>query len=167
MLVRSVYTVFIETVSSRCQLHTEILSGFLKQILARRETCGIKSTGKGSSLTLHCEHGTPFKEVKEIVVLPELDRSVAVKQVDANSIVLPIEVTRELHLYIRRVAESYNSNPCTYTKHTTLLQRLISLFFICAIVHNFEHARYVVGATIIQRESLPAYAPTAMSLCLS
>jgi Adenylate and Guanylate cyclase catalytic domain len=103
---------------------TEILSGFLKQILARRETCGSMGVGKGLVPTLRCEHETPFKEVKEIVVLPELNRSVAVNQVDVNSFDLPIKVSQELHLYIRQIAELYNSNPCTYIKRPVLMQIL-------------------------------------------
>jgi hypothetical protein len=92
----------------------EILSGFLKQILAHREAFVQKDVAKGAVLTLQGGYETPLKEVKEIVVLPELNRSASLNQVNADSIVLPMEVSSELHKFIRKIAQLYNPNPCMY-----------------------------------------------------
>jgi hypothetical protein len=92
----------------------------LKQILAHRDAFVRKDVVKGSVLTLQSGYETPLTEVKEIVVLPELNVLASLNQVNANSIVLSREVCEELHKYISQIAQLYNSNPCMYIMQPTM-----------------------------------------------
>jgi hypothetical protein len=95
---------------------------------------------KGLELTFQGGYETPLKEVKEIVVLPELNTAVSLKQMNANSIVLSVDVCDELHKYIQQIALLYNSNPCMYSNQNSIVSKRP----FTSAVHNFEHARYVV-----------------------
>lgn len=91
---------------------SEMLSGYLKQIIARRQACGIQTKATASSLVYTNSSETPIKEVSEIIVLPEFDRSAALGQESIDSVQLSDVVSQELYLYIQKISQLYNNNPC-------------------------------------------------------
>jgi hypothetical protein len=103
--------------------HTQILENLLKQVVARRKAEGNK-TGSSLQLSLsaatdHSRHSAPsgkfvdenktmpISEVKEVIVLPDFDRRVALRLRDADDIELSSETTQQLKRFVGAVCAMY------------------------------------------------------------
>lgn len=107
-----------------------MLSGYLKQIIARREACGTQTDAMVSSLVFSNNGDTPIKEVSEIIVLPEFNKNAAVGQDIVDSIRLSDAVSDELFRYIQKIASLYNHNPCKQ-QHLYIRPYAASHHFAC------------------------------------
>ena len=107
--------------------NTDVLSGLLRQIIARREAKNSKRrfptfkhqseehVSDGSEI-----HETVFDEVKEIVVLPVYDPSIQALQKDSESVTLAKKVQDQLRNFVQVISQMYHDNA----------------------FHNFEHASH-------------------------
>lgn len=90
--------------------NVEVLCGLLRSVIARREAMNKhgkkwESIGKAPS-----SNGMVLDEVKEIITLPEYQRSAIKKNVDPDSIVLDQGVVKQLTALVRKIAGTYRSN---------------------------------------------------------
>lgn len=102
--------------------NTDIMSRLLRQIIARRESCGIFPDPLEKLLQMEADVGRSrlaLSEVREVIDMPDYD--LRLDQVDPSTVILSHEVTRQLHDYVQTVAAMYRENP----------------------FHNFEHASHV------------------------
>ena len=96
--------------------NVDTLSQMLKQVVARREARkGHKKNEKFKwTVGLAKNGGTVLDEVAEIISLPNFDAKEAKMQRPAESIVLSVDVERQLNAYVTALAMMYHDNPvCT------------------------------------------------------
>jgi hypothetical protein len=99
--------------------NVDILARLLKQIMARRAS--IRS--RKASMSLKTKRAPTVQssanvihEVVDVLSLPDFNPKVFEKQVDPDSIVLPMEVTAQLELFVTEIAALYRNNvslPCS------------------------------------------------------
>jgi hypothetical protein len=107
--------------------NADVLLRLIKQIVARRNSCPLLPAQKAipHEERYATSQGTsPLDEVKEIITLPGFVE--ANYQEDPEDVVLPKEVSSQLHDYISKIAGLYRNNP----------------------FHNFEHASHVTMSVV-------------------
>lgn len=100
--------------------NVDVLSGLLRNIVARRMVVGRSPTEVDIFHAIAHICSAPLDEAKEIVTLPKFDPEVT-KREDPNTIELDRTVCKQLKDYVTAIASMYRDNP----------------------FHNFEHASHV------------------------
>lgn len=114
--------------------NVEILSGVLKQIMARRQSLGEVKQSRRESKQLRKKGGNILEEVKDVLALPQFDVESITNSVDPKSIKLSEKVTSQLLDVVARIASSYQANSFHSFEHashvtmsvTKLLSRIVS-----------------------------------------
>jgi len=103
--------------------NVEMLVGFMKQIVARRQALGAraKEPSRRESKTMMEKRVNVLDEVKEVIALPQFDANAIKNQVDPNTVEIPDEILSQLMDMVARIAGLYRDNP----------------------FHSFEHASHV------------------------
>ena len=116
--------------------NTDVLSGLLRQIIARRDAENSRQRFQASKVETKepamkdTNHETVFDEVKEIVVLPVYDPSIVALQKNPETILLTKKVQDQLREYVQVISQMYHDNAfhnfehashCTMSVSTTLL----------------------------------------------
>ena len=91
----------------------EILLRLLKQVIARRMSCGHHTTGcskaiRKAAMAMQPEIGKQvLDEAKEVIYLPKFNAKAAEKHVNPDSVVLPPKVKAQLHDFVGVIAAMY------------------------------------------------------------
>ena len=94
--------------------NTEILSGLLRQVVARRQALAAQSSTSTAAIvpsshaTISTGNRTPFEEVKEIIALPAFVPNLDSQHPDA--IDLGEKVSQQLRAYVALIAGLYQDN---------------------------------------------------------
>ena len=100
--------------------NVEVLSRLLKQIVERRQATAPSTTRTSISKFTSKERNLPMDEVAEIILLPEFNQSVAVKQSKkATPVELNEKVLHQLEEYVTAVAYLYQNNPFHNLRHAS------------------------------------------------
>ena len=126
---------------------SQVLLRLLKQIVARRlamgqEAMGQTETTRQARMAMQPTPGElVLDEMAEVVSMPAFDARAAKRQVDPDSIELPVEVEEQLKSFVVVVALMYQDNPfhcfvsqnrhlylCSYLFHANNLQLYQSFY---------------------------------------
>lgn len=104
-----------EKTSRLVKWNVDILSRYLKQIVARRQACGFKCDPfhrlRTAEVLDRRMEGTVLEHAKDIISMPHYNDMAERRRIDPESIKLGDEVEQQLLKYVQTMAAMYRDNP--------------------------------------------------------
>jgi len=125
--------------------NVEVLSKALKEILARRATCGRDCDSdevmQQAEKAIRQAGTTPLDELKEVITLPQFEKSMTKQQPDASKAEVGSRAVDQLRAYVRVIASMYRSNPF----HVSFSSGVCFGMYWCILAENIADASASIG----------------------